>query len=94
MKKPRKISKVEIRSICDSIIGVCEEKMRGYSLDYVHISNPGNVVPPMWAYRDSLKDVELGNSGWQKSYCFVTDLYLEFWSCVDIINRWLALRKK
>ena len=85
---------MEIRGICDSIIGNRDEKMRGCSLDYVRISNPGNVVPPMWAYRDSLKDAELGSSGWQKSYCFVTDLYLEFWSCIDIINRWLALRKK
>jgi cobyrinic acid a,c-diamide synthase len=91
---PRGTSRVEIRGIGKSMIGSCDEKMRGCSLDYVHVSNPGNLAPPMWTYRDSLKDVELGNSGWQKSYCFVTDLYLELWSCVDIINRWLALRKK
>jgi cobyrinic acid a,c-diamide synthase len=93
MNGPRKVSKVEIRGICDSLIGNCDEKMRGCALDYVRISNPGNVVPPVWAYRDSLKDTELGNSGWQKSYCFVTDLYLELWSCLDVMNRWLALRK-
>jgi cobyrinic acid a,c-diamide synthase len=94
LRGPRGISKVEIRGICDSMFSNIDEKMRGCSLDYVHISNPGNVVPPMWAYRDSLKDTELGNSGWQKAYCFITDLYLELWSCADILNRWFALRKK
>jgi cobyrinic acid a,c-diamide synthase len=93
-KGSRRISRVEIRSISDSIIGNRDEKMRGYSLDYAHISNPGNIEPPLWAYRDSLKDTELGCSGWQKSYCFITELYLEFWSGIDVINRWLALRKK
>ncbi|MDR2176357.1 MAG: hypothetical protein LBO82_10550 [Synergistaceae bacterium] len=90
----RNFSKVEIRALFESFFGSSDEKMRGCSLDYVRISNPGNVVPPMWVYRDSLKDTELGSSGWQKSYCFVTDLYLELWSCLDIVNRWLALRKK
>jgi cobyrinic acid a,c-diamide synthase len=94
LDRPRGTSKVEIRGVSNSLIGNCDEKMRGCSLDYVHVSNPGGLAPSVWAYRDSLKDEELGDSGWQKSYCFVTDLYLELWSCVDIVNRWLASRKK
>jgi cobyrinic acid a,c-diamide synthase len=94
LRGQRRHSRVEIRGIADSMLSNKDEKMRGYLLDCVHVSNPGGTAKPLWAYRDSLKDIELGNSGWQKAYCFVTDLYLEFWSCVDIINRWLALRKK
>jgi hypothetical protein len=60
----------------------------------MNISNPGNVVPSVWAYRDVRKDVELGASGWVTGYCFVTDLYMELWSNVEIINRWLTLRKR
>jgi cobyrinic acid a,c-diamide synthase len=90
----RKNFKVEIRAIRDSMFGNHNEKMRGTALNSVRIGNPGGVMPPAWAYRDSLKEAELGNSGWQKAYCFVTDLKLELWSGLDIMNRWLALRKK
>jgi cobyrinic acid a,c-diamide synthase len=86
--------KIEARGSVDSFFCKHDEKMRGYALNYVNISNPGNVVPPVLAYRDIRKDAELGVSGWVKGYCFVTDLYIELWSNVEIINRWLALRKR
>ena len=90
----REVRRVEIRGLSDTIFSKTEEKMRGYALDYVHISNPGNLVPPVWAYRDVRKGEELGNSGWLKGYCFITDLYLDLWSCPDLVNRWLMLRKR
>jgi cobyrinic acid a,c-diamide synthase len=93
-KERGNIHRVEIRGSKDSIFSKSEEKMRGFSLDYVHISNPGNVVPPVWGYRDIRKASELGTSGWLKGYCFVTDLCLELWSNVDLVNRWLSLRKR
>jgi cobyrinic acid a,c-diamide synthase len=86
--------RIEIRGTMDSIFTKYDEKMRGFSLDYLHISNPGNLVPPVWGYRDIRKGSELGTSGWVKSYCFVTDLYLELWSNIDVVNRWLSLRKR
>ena len=86
--------KVELRGTADSIFTKPDEKMRGYALEIASISNPGNVVPPVWAYRDVRKDSELGASGWICGYCFVTDLYVELWSNIEMINRWLALRKK
>ena len=86
--------KIEIRGTADTIFSKREEKMRGYSLDYVRIGNPGNLVPPVWAYRDIRKDIELGSSGWVKGYCFITDLHLELWSNIETVNRWLSLRKR
>lgn len=86
-------NRVEIRAAADTIFTKFDEKLRGYALDYVRIANPGNVVPPVWAYRDVRKDVELGNSGWVKGYCFVTDLNVELWSNIDTVYRWLSLRK-
>jgi len=88
------VKKIEIRSTADSIFSKSNEKMRGYVLDYLSISNPGNVIPPVWAYRDVRKDTELGVSGWVNGYCFVTDLYVELWSNTEIVNRWLSLRKR
>jgi cobyrinic acid a,c-diamide synthase len=88
------VRRIEIRSVIDSIFSKQEEKMRGYAFDHFQISNPGNIVPSTWAYRDIRKGTELGSSGWFKSYCFVTDLYLEPWSCIDIVNRWLTLRRR
>jgi len=86
--------KIEARATVDSILSKTDDKIRGYSLDYMSISNPGNVVPPVWAYRDVRKDVELGASGWVKAYCFVTDLCVELWSNIEMVNRWLSLRKR
>ncbi|GHV46620.1 hypothetical protein FACS1894204_08600 [Synergistales bacterium] len=86
--------KVEIRAIADSNLTKIDEKFRGVALNYVQISNPGNLVPSEWAYRDILKDAELGVSGWEKGYCFVTDLQMELWSNIDVISRWLSLRAK
>ncbi|GHS88219.1 hypothetical protein AGMMS49957_09320 [Synergistales bacterium] len=86
--------KVEIRAIIDSNLTKTDEKFRGVALNYVQINNPGNVVPAEWAYRDILKDAELGVSGWEKGYCFVTDLQVELWSNLDVISRWLSLRAK
>lgn len=94
LKTANNVKKVEIRCTTDTIFSKFDEKMRGYALDYVHISNPANLVPPVWAYRDIRKDIELGNSGWVKGYCFITDLNLELWSNIDVINRWLSLRKR
>jgi len=86
--------KIEIRAINDSIFSKRDEKIRGYAVDYLGISNPGNVVPPVWAYREVKKNSELGTSGWAAGYCFVTDLYVELWSNIEMVNRWLSLRKK
>ena len=86
--------KIEIRSTADSVFSKRNEKMRGFALGYLNISNPGNVEPTIWAYRDVRKDTELGVSGWIKGYCFVTDLYVELWSNIEIVNRWLSLRKR
>ena len=94
LKTESSVHRIEIRAIADTIFSKNEEKMRGYALDYVHISNPGNTIPPAWAYRDIRKNVELGNSCWIKGYCLVTDLHLELWSCIDAVNRWLSLRKR
>ncbi|MDR1377631.1 MAG: hypothetical protein LBJ36_01060 [Synergistaceae bacterium] len=94
VKKGDVSRRIEVRATVDSIFTKKEEKMRGYALDGLHISNPGNVVPPVWAYRDTYKDAELGTSGWVKGYCFVTDLNLELWSNIDVVNRWLSLRKR
>jgi cobyrinic acid a,c-diamide synthase len=94
MAKEADIRRVEIRGTANSIFSKQEEKMRGYAIDFVHISNPGNLVPPVWAYRDIRKNAELGTSGWFKGYCFVTDLCLELWSNIDVVNRWLSLRKR
>jgi cobyrinic acid a,c-diamide synthase len=94
LKERDDVHRIEIRGTGDSIFSKSDEKMRGFSLDYLHISNPGNIVPPVWGYRDIRKASELGTSGWVKGYCFVTDLHLEFWSNVDIVNRWLSLRKR
>jgi len=94
MKPRESVTKVEIRGIASSIFTKPDEKIRGYALDYLSISNPGNVVPPMWAYRDVRKDTELGLSGWVIGYCFVTDLYVDLWSNTEIVNRWLSLRKR
>ncbi|MDR1978144.1 MAG: hypothetical protein LBQ42_05370 [Synergistaceae bacterium] len=94
IKESGDIHRIEIRGTSDSIFSKYDEKMRGYSLDYVHISNPGNPIPPVWGYRDIRKDSELGTSGWVKSYCFVTDLHVELWSNIDVVNRWLSLRKR
>ena len=33
-------------------------------------------------------------SGWINGYCFVTDLHVELWSCIEMVNRWLVLRKR
>ena len=86
--------KIEIRGTADTIFTKRDEKMRGYALDYINISNPGKVVPSVWAYREVRKNTELGVSGWVRGYCFVTDLYVELWSHIEIINRWLTLRKR
>lgn len=94
LKTSGAIHKVEIRGIFDNLFSHVDEKMRGYSMDYVHISNPGTIIPPLWAYRNIRKDKEHGNSGWLKGYCLVTDLHLELWSCIDLVNRWLSLRKR
>jgi cobyrinic acid a,c-diamide synthase len=94
VKADREFHRVEIRGVFDSIFNKCDEKMRGTTLKYAHVSNPGNVAPPMWAYRDVRKDAELGSSGWQKIYCVVTDLQVEPWSNIDIFNRWISLRKR
>ncbi len=94
LKVGARSGKVEIRATTDTIFTRHEEKLRGYVPDYVHISNPGNVIPPVWAYRDVRRDVELGNSGWVKGYCFVTDLNVELWSNIETVNRWLTLRKR
>ena len=94
IKKSFGEARIEIRGIADSIFCKREEKMRGYALDYINISNPGNVIPASLAYRDIRKGSELGVSGWVKGYCFITDLRLELWSNIDIVNRWLSLRKR
>jgi len=86
--------KIEIRAINDSIFSKRDEKIRGYALDYLSISNPGNLVPPVWAYREVKKNTELGTSGWVTGYCFVTDICVELWSNIEMVNRWLSLRKK
>jgi cobyrinic acid a,c-diamide synthase len=93
-KNEEDLHRVEIRCTADTFITRNEEKLRGHALDYVHISNPGNLVPPVMAYRDVRKNTELGNSGWVKGYCFITDLAIDLWSNVDFVNRWLALRKR
>ncbi|MDR3229825.1 MAG: hypothetical protein LBT65_00140 [Synergistaceae bacterium] len=87
------LHRVEIRCTADSVFAKSEEKLKGCAIDYLHISNPGNIVPSTMAYRDIRKNVELGNSGWIRGYCFVTDLYIDLWSNVDLVNRWLSLRK-
>jgi cobyrinic acid a,c-diamide synthase len=86
--------RIEIRGTADSIFNRNEEKMRGYVLEGIQISNPGKLVPTVWSYRDVRRDAELGVSGWVKGYCFVTDLYLELWSNIELVNRWLSLRKR
>ena len=88
------LRKIEARGKADSIFTRPDEKMRGYALDYVNISNPGNIVPPVWGYREVRKDVELGTSGWVNGSCFVTDLCVELWSGVETVNRWLSLSKR
>ena len=88
------VDRIEIRGTIDSVFSKCDEKMRGFSLKYLRISNPGSLAPPVWAYRDIRKDFELGVSGWVKGSCFVTDLYIELWSNIEIVNRWLSLRKR
>jgi cobyrinic acid a,c-diamide synthase len=93
-KKGNALRRIEIRATTDSVFTKSEEKMRGYALEGLHISNPGNIVPPVWAYRDIRKDTELGASGWTKGYCFVTDLHLDLWSNIDVVNRWLSLRRR
>ncbi|MDR2136732.1 MAG: hypothetical protein LBO68_00460, partial [Synergistaceae bacterium] len=93
-KKGNELRRIEIRATTDSIFNKNEEKMRGYALEGLHISNPGNLIPPVWAYRDIRKGTEMGVSGWVKGYCFVTDLHLELWSNIDAVNRWLSLRKR
>jgi cobyrinic acid a,c-diamide synthase len=94
LKEGSDVHRIEIRGTEDSIFSKCDEKMRGFSLDYLHVSNPGNVIPPVWGYRDIRKATELGTSGWVQGYCFVTDLHLELWSGIDTVNRWLSLRKR
>jgi cobyrinic acid a,c-diamide synthase len=94
LKGESDLHRVEIRCTADSFITRKEEKLRGYALDYVHISNPGNLVPSLMAYRDIRRNTELGSSGWVKGYCFITDLEIDLWSNVDFVNRWLALRKR
>jgi len=86
--------KIEARAVIDSIFSKRDEKIRGYALDYMNISNPGNIVPPVWAYKEVKKGAELGTSGWVAEYCFVTDLCVELWSNIEMVNRWLSLRKK
>jgi cobyrinic acid a,c-diamide synthase len=94
VKKDDSPRRIEVRATADSIFTKKEEKMRGYALEGLHVGNPGNVVPPVWAYRDIRRDTELGTSGWVKGYCFVTDLNIELWSNIDVVNRWLSLRKR
>jgi cobyrinic acid a,c-diamide synthase len=94
VEKNDNVDRIEIRGTIDSVFSKFDEKMRGFSLNYFRVSNPGNPIPPVWAYRDIRKNSELGTSGWVKGYCFVTDLYLELWSNIDIVNRWLSLRKR
>ncbi|NLL37011.1 MAG: hypothetical protein GX256_05770 [Fretibacterium sp.] len=86
--------KIEIRGINDTNFSKANEKMRGYVLSDLHISNPGNLAVPSWSYRDIRKDAELGTSGWIKNSCFVTELRLELWSCLNTLNRWLLLCKR
>lgn len=86
--------RVEIRGLRDTYFSLMDEKLRGHTVKGVRISNPGNVEPPTWSYRDIRRDAELGVSGWSKSYCFVTDLRIEPWSAISIFNRWLMQRKK
>ena len=94
LKERGDVHRIEIRGTEDSIFSKHNEKMRGVSLDYLYISNPWNLIPPVWGYRDIRKASELGTSGWVKGYCFVTGLHLELWSSIDIVNRWLSLRKR
>ncbi|MDR1733085.1 MAG: hypothetical protein LBR61_13445 [Synergistaceae bacterium] len=88
------LHRVEARCTVDTFIGRQEEKLRGYALDYVTVANPGNQVPATMAYRDVRRNVELGNTGWVKGYCFATDLHLDLWSNIEFVNRWLSLRKR
>ena len=88
------LRKVEIRGLNDSSFSKVNEKMRGYNIEGLRISNPGNLAVASWSYRDIRKDVELGTSGWTKNNCCVTELRLELWSCLLPLHRWLSLRKR
>lgn len=94
MKTAEGAKKIEARGTTNSIFTKNNEKIRGYVLDYLSISNPGNTVPPVWAYKDVRKNVELGSSGWVSGSCFVTDLHIELWSNIETVSRWLDTRKK
>lgn len=86
--------KIEIRGTRDTYFTRTDERLRGYEIKGVAIANPGNLGQPCLSYRNMNGDAETGVSGWNSSYCFVTGLRLDLWSSLDILHRWLSLRKR
>lgn len=90
----RSIGRVELRGTRDTYFTRTNEKMRGYEIDGVAFANPGGQGKPCLAYRSMNAEAETGISGWAHSYCFVTGLRLDLWSALDILYRWVSLRKR
>ena len=88
------IRRVEIRGTRDTYFIRTDEKLRGREIDGVAFANPGNLGQPCLAYRNINGEIETGISGWTHGYCFVTGLRLDLWSALDILNRWVSLRKR
>lgn len=90
----RSVRRVEIRGTKDTYFTRTDEKLRGYEVGGFALASPGSPGQFCFAYRNMNSEAEMGVSGWSSSYCFVTGLRLDLWSCLDTLYRWLSLRKR
>ena len=88
------VRRVEMRGTKDTYFTKMNEKLRGYEIGGFALANPGNLGQSCLAYRSMNAEAETGVSGWSHSYCFVTGLRLDLWSAMDVLYRWISLRKR
>ena len=85
---------IEMRGTKDTYFTKTNEKLRGYEVGGFALANPGNLGQSCLAYRNMNAEAETGVSGWSHCYCFVTGLRLDLWSALDVLYRWISLRKR
>ena len=70
------------------------DKIRGYLPPYISVLNPGNVAGAVWSLQDTVKNMEIGLSGWSRGAALATDVCVELWSSIEGVYRWLMMRKQ
>ena len=91
---PDDVRRVEAVSTDGDVMLNTGDKIRGYIPAYISVLNPGNAAGAVWSLQDTVKNMEIGLSGWNRGATLATDLCVELWSNIEGAYRWLMMRKQ